>query len=105
MRFFMGLGVGAALVWLTQTDEGRRWLAQLREGKAPWLLQAQQTAAANVSTGAQRVSETIDSAPLPTAVKSAANDAAFSAWSAAQSVIEEPPSGTSAETSETEPGA
>jgi hypothetical protein len=56
----------------------------------------------NVSAGAQHVSEAIDSTPLPSSVKSKASDAAFSAWSAAHSMIEERPAGTS-EPSETAP--
>jgi len=43
-----------------------------------------------VSTGAQQVSEIIGAAPLPSVVKTTAEDAALNAWSAAQSVIETP---------------
>ena len=95
MRFLMGVGVGAAVMWLTQTERGRQWLAEFSEGSAPWLAHVQRTAAEGVSAGAQRVSETIDSAPLPDTLKSTATDAAFGAWSAAQSAMPASQAGTS----------
>ncbi|MBV9578028.1 MAG: hypothetical protein JO057_05500 [Chloroflexi bacterium] len=95
MRFLMGVCVGASVLWLTQTERGRQWLAEVRQGKAPWLAQVQQTAAERVSASAQRISETIDSAPLPDTLKNTASDAAFNAWSAAQSSMPSAQPGTS----------
>jgi len=89
MRFMVGLGAGAALMWFMQTESGRRWLGTLSQGQGPRLREVQHTAAENVSQGVQRVSEAIDAAPLPDNVKSAASDAAFAAWSATQSLSQQ----------------
>jgi hypothetical protein len=90
MKFAVGTVVGVGLVWLSQSararDEARRRLEQAPD----WLQQAGRAAVSTAVTGVQRVSEAVDSAPLPATVKSTASDAAFNVWAAGDALIQEP---------------
>ena len=87
MKFVAGLMVGAALMWLYRSERGRNALQPL--GTAPaWFRQAGQVAASGASSGAQRVSEMIDAAPIPDPVKNTAGNVAFNAWATAESIAE-----------------
>ncbi len=88
MKMLFGVVLGALATWLYSSEQARK---QVREGfsDAPASLQQlQHTAASAAASGAQRVAEAIDSAPLPERVKGAASEATFNVWAAADSVGE-----------------
>ncbi len=96
MQFLLGLIVGALAVALYQSERARaeleRRLGQSRETLVQSALvqtrrvgALSQSLAGATSEGAQRISEAIDTAPLPDAVKKPASDTAFNVWSTAES--------------------
>lgn len=83
MQLLIGIILGAAAAWLYSSDRARA-RAQERLSTVPDTFgQMRQAVASAAAEGAQRVSEAIDSAPLPDPVKGPASAAAFSAWAAA----------------------
>src|SRR5689334_21356964 len=96
MQLLLGLILGAFGVALYQSERARaefeRRLGQSPEALAQSALaQTRRVAglthslAGATSEGAQRVSEAIDAAPLPDALKKPASDTAFNVWSTAES--------------------
>jgi hypothetical protein len=96
VKFLFGLIVGAVGVALYQSEAARAEFER-RFGQSPdalvqsGLAQARrvgplsQSVVGAASQGAQRVSEAIDAAPLPDAVKKPASEAAFNVWSTTES--------------------
>lgn len=90
VKMLMGMIVGALAAWL-YTSERARNEVQRRLSVAPESVsQLQQTAASVAASGAQRVAEAIDSAPLPDRVKDTASGAAFNVWAAADQFGQSP---------------
>jgi hypothetical protein len=83
MKLLIGMVLGGLAAWLYSSDRVQREL-QHRFASAPESIQQlQQAVATAAASGAQRVSETIDSAPVADRVKDAASEAAFTVWAAA----------------------
>ncbi len=93
MKFVVGVVVGVGLMWLYRSDRARDEARRRLEAAPDWLHQAARTAASTAVTGAQRVSEAVDSAPLPPIVKNTASDAAFNVWAAGEPLTQDPPKG------------
>ena len=86
MKVLIGVIVGLMAAWIYSSERARKELQQ-RFSEAPRVLeQLQHTGASLASTGAQRVAEAIDSAPLPEQVKDTASGAAFNVWAAADNL-------------------
>ena len=83
MKFLIGVVLGGLAAWLYGSDSVRRELRDRFASAPDSLQQLQQTVASVAASGAQRVAETIDSAPVADRVKGAASDAAFTVWAAA----------------------
>jgi hypothetical protein len=83
MKLLIGMVLGGLAAWLYSSDRVQREL-QHRFASAPESIQQlQQTVATAAASGAQRVSETIDSAPVADRVKDAASEGAFNVSAAA----------------------
>ncbi|MBV9322956.1 MAG: hypothetical protein JO352_04090 [Chloroflexi bacterium] len=104
MKFVLGIIVGVAGLWLYRSDRARNEARRRLESAPERLQQLRPAAAAGISRGAQRLSEMIDAAPVPDRVKSAAGDAAFNTWAAAESAGHPTPQGD-AETNQAGSGA
>jgi hypothetical protein len=88
-EFSVGIMAGVGLMWLYRSERARDE-ARRRLDRAPdWLHKLRRTAVSSAVTGAQRVSEAVDSAPLPPTVKHAASDAAFNLWAAGDALTEQ----------------
>ena len=91
MKFTFGILIGAAGMWLYGSERARNEARRRLESAPERLQQLRPAAAAGISRGAQRLSEMIDASPVPDPVKSAAGDAAFNTWAAAESAAQPTP--------------
>ncbi len=86
VKLLIGVVLGALAAWLYGSERARKEVRQRIAAAPESLQQVKQTAASVAATGAQRVAEAIDSAPLPEQVKDTASGAAFNVWAAADNL-------------------
>jgi hypothetical protein len=82
----IGVVLGVLTAWLYRSERARTEVRRRIAAAPESLQQVKQSAASMAATGAQRVAETIDSAPLPEQVKDTASGAAFNVWAAADNL-------------------
>ncbi|MCA1644504.1 MAG: hypothetical protein LC797_03220 [Chloroflexi bacterium] len=86
MKMLMGVVLGALAAWLYGSERARQEVRWRFATTPETLQQVKQTVTSVAATGAQRLAEAIDSAPLPEQVKDTASDAAFNVWAAADNL-------------------
>ena len=105
MKIVMGVIVGALGVWLYRSERVRKEVGDRFSGAPESLQHVQQSAASATANAAQRVSEVIDSAPVPEQVKGSVSGAAFNVWAAADNLGQSAPNAGRAEGDEPTPRA
>jgi hypothetical protein len=85
MKFLLGVGIGAALMWLKYSANARAQAHTLWGSAPPEVQDAGRTIVSNASIAAQQAAGVIGSAPVPESVKAAARDLANSATAATDS--------------------
>jgi hypothetical protein len=86
VKLLIGVVLGALAAWLYGSERARKEVQQRIAAAPDSLQQVKQTAASVAATGAQRVAEAIDTAPLPAQVKDTAGGAAFNVSAAADNL-------------------
>jgi hypothetical protein len=84
MKLLIGMALGGLAAWLYGSDRVRRGLQHQFASAPESTQQLRQTVATAAASGAWRISEAIDSAPVADRVKDAPSEAAFNVWAAAE---------------------